>query len=63
MYELKEIKKIDGYTDCTYFEVEYVLDENIVVGNYGILAEDGSFVGIYGSATCLKSDLVDYIEE
>jgi hypothetical protein len=61
MYELEAVKVINGYSDCTHFQVDGVIDEAMVVGTYGII-ELEDFIGLYGSATCLKSDLIDYIE-
>jgi len=61
MYELKEIEVIDGYSDCTHFQVDGIIDETMLVGTYGII-DNEDFVGLYGSATCLKPNLIDYVE-
>ena len=62
MYKLTKLKKIDGYKDCTHFTVQSILNNTLVVGSYGILNADKEFESVYGSATCLKSALVDYVE-
>jgi len=63
IFQLKEAKQIDGYIDSTHFEVIYVLDENTVVGNYGIAQDEDTFQYVYSNATCPKTDLVNYTEE
>jgi len=63
MYKLTKLKKIDGYKDCTHFTVQSILNDTLVVGSYGILNADKEFESIYSSATCLKSTLINYVEE
>ncbi len=63
IYELKQIKSIDGVVPCTHFELAYELNEFKAVGTYGIMVpatetEAESFQGLYGSATCSHIDMI-----
>ena len=63
IYELKQIKSIDGVEPCTHFEIAYALNEEMAVGTYGFMVpatetEAESFMGLYGSATCEYADMI-----
>ena len=63
IYELKQIKNIDGVEPCTHFELAYALNEEMAVGTYGFMVpatetEAESFMGLYGSATCEYADMI-----